>query len=52
MLRAPTYLDPTKKLENRPPFAIAEIILLDASMTIANNKGDKGSLLVSNHTNY
>jgi hypothetical protein len=28
MFRAPTFLDPTKKLVNRPPFTIAEIILL------------------------
>jgi hypothetical protein len=43
MLRAPTFLDPTEKPENRPPFTIAEIILLNAFIIIMNTKGDKGS---------
>jgi hypothetical protein len=43
MLRVPTFLEPTKKLEKRPPFTIAKIILLNVSITITNRKEDNGS---------
>jgi hypothetical protein len=42
-LKAPSFLDPTKKLDKRPPIIIPEMILLNAPITITNNKGNKGS---------
>jgi hypothetical protein len=45
-LKAPTFLDPTEKPDKGSPFTKAEIILPNASITIMNNKGYKGSKLV------
>jgi len=43
MLIAIALLDPTIKLEKRPPSTKVEIILLNASMTITKRRGDKWS---------
>jgi hypothetical protein len=40
---SPTFLDPTENHKRKPPFTIAEITLLKASITMTNNEGDKGS---------
>jgi hypothetical protein len=43
MLSAPIFLGPTENPDKRPPFTVAEIILLKACVAIINCKGDKGS---------
>lgn len=41
MLSPPPFLDPTEKPDKKPPFIVAVIILLNASITRTNNKGTK-----------
>jgi hypothetical protein len=43
ILKAPSFLVPTEKLDERPPFNIAKIILLNVSITLMNSMGDKES---------
>jgi hypothetical protein len=41
MLSTSKFLDPTEKLERRPPLTKAKSILLKASMTMTNNNEEK-----------
>jgi hypothetical protein len=43
MLTIPKCLDPTEKLEIKPPSTTTKSILLKASITITKRKCDKGS---------
>jgi len=43
MLSSPTFLDPREKPDKKPPFIVVEITFLNASITMTNNKGNKGS---------